>query len=187
MASLNPCNHFNATKRDFLELLEALNFWAQGGGSWQDPAELPRGAGTAPVLPFDIATCLQHLPGSSKLTPSIYAPSASAGKPGRAGEKVGMAHQKWAFLGWAGSSTHQSGESQESEFLQKFTAGLHFTHSAFSISISSPKQKGVFWKENQISLHFAIQGKDPSQFNAQVQAGITNRPLPFPGTEKKNP
>lgn len=61
MASLNPCNHFNATKRDFLELLEALNFRARGRGSWQDPAEQPRGAGTAPVSPFDIAW-LRNLP-----------------------------------------------------------------------------------------------------------------------------
>lgn len=69
------------------------------GATWHNPAEpkLPQGAGTDRVSPFDTAS-LSNLPAaslhaSSKLTPSIYAPSESAGKPRKAGEKVGMVHK----------------------------------------------------------------------------------------------
>lgn len=101
MAILNPCNHFNAMKQDLLKLLQALNFGAKGGSdlaqSSRAKAELPQGAGTDRVSPFDTAS-LSNLPAASlhagsKLTPSIYAPSESAGRPGKAGEKVGMLHK----------------------------------------------------------------------------------------------
>lgn len=150
-------------KQDFLKVLQALNLWAQGGGdltqSSTAKADLPQGAGMDPLSLSDTASLSNPswacLDSSSQLTPSL---SASSRKPRQGGGKVGMAQKKHTFLGQAGSPMCQTGENRASQSAQKFAAGLRFTHSPFSISIWSPKWKGIFCKHNQTSLHLPFRG-----------------------------
>lgn len=101
------------------------------GATWHNPAEpkLPRGAGTDRVSPFD-AACLSNLPAaslhaSSKLTPSIYAPSESAGKPREAGRKVGMVHKMLRFWDGLNPPCTKPGRGKH----------LHFCRSLLPVSI----------------------------------------------------